>query len=80
MKDFSRGVSWYSGGMVHIAFPEDDICCRWCPLMGMELKIDRAYCKKTGEYLAAPNFHIGNQCPIIFDVLGKEEQNEYDVP
>lgn len=44
MKDFSRGVSYYTGGMVHIAFPEDDICCRWCPLMGMELKIDRAYC------------------------------------
>lgn len=80
MKDFSRGVKWYSGGMVHIAFPEDDICCHHCPLMGVELKIDRAYCKRTGEYLVAPKFTIGNQCPIIFDDLGKEDENEYDVP
>lgn len=74
MKDFSRGVSYYTGGMVHIAFPEDDICCRWCPLMRVELKTDRQYCCKTGEYLVSTNFTVGNQCPIIFDDLGKEEE------
>ena len=74
MKDFSRGVSYYTEGMVKVGFPEDDVCCRWCPMMGMELKIDRAYCKKTGEYLAAPNFTIGNGCPIIFDDDRKEEE------
>ena len=69
MKDFSRGVSYYTKGTVDIGFPEDDICCRHCPLMGMELKIDRAYCKKTGEYLVAPNFIIGANCPINFNAL-----------
>lgn len=62
-------MSYYTGGMVPIAFPEDDICCRWCPLLGTELKVDRNYCKKTGEYLVAPNFIIGANCPIIFDAL-----------
>lgn len=74
MKDFSRGVSYYTGGMVHIAFPEDDICCRWCPLMRVELKTDRQYCCKTGEYLTAPSFRVGCECPIVFDDLGKEEE------
>lgn len=69
MKDFSRGVSYYTKGTVDIGFPEDDICCRWCPFMGMELKVDRAYCKKTGEYLVAPNFIIGANCPINFNAL-----------
>ena len=66
MKDFSKGVSYYTKGNVDIGFPEDDICCRWCPLMGMELKIDRPYCKRTGEYLVSPNFTIGTNCPIKF--------------
>lgn len=80
MKDFSRGVSWYTGGTVQITFPEDDICCRWCPLMRVELKTDRAYCCKSGEYLVNPNFHVGQQCQITFDEVRKEEINEYDVP
>lgn len=73
MKDFSRGVSYYTSGTVEIGFPEDDICCRWCPLMGMELKIDRAYCKRTGEYLVSPNFEVGMNCPIVFQ---NQEQGE----
>ena len=74
MKDFSRGVSYYTKGSVEIGFPEDDICCRWCPLMGIETKVDRSYCKKTGEYLVAPNFVIGAKCPIKFE---DEEDQEY---
>lgn len=69
MKDFSRGVSYYTKGAVEIGFPEDDICCRWCPLMRVELKTDRPYCGKTGEYLVSPNFTVGTNCPITFDVL-----------
>lgn len=74
MRDFSRGVSYYTRGTVEVGFPENDVCCRWCPMMGMELKIDRAYCKKTGEYLTAPNFDIGANCPIKFWDDRKEEE------
>ena len=72
MKDFSRGVAYYTEGIVKVGFPEDDVCCRWCPLLRVELKTDRSYCGKTGEYLAAPNFTVGNGCPIIFE----EKENE----
>lgn len=73
MKDFSNGVKYYTGGMCQINFPEDDICCHWCPMMGVESKTDRTYCRRTGEYLVAPKFTIGNQCPIIFDSMGDED-------
>lgn len=80
MKDFSRGVKYYSGGMVQISFPEDDICCQWCPMLGYESKVDRAYCKRTGEYLPSPKFTIGNQCPITFDICEVTNDEQTDVP
>ena len=71
MKDFSRGVSYYTKATVEIGFPEDDVCCYRCPLMGSEYKPDREYCKRTGELLAAPKYTIGFDCPLKF----KEESN-----
>lgn len=64
MKNFSNGVRWYTKTTVDIHFPEDDICCYRCPLMGMEYKSSREYCKRTGEYLPAPRDLIGFQCPL----------------
>lgn len=67
MKDFANGVGYFTRGTVEINFPEDDICCHWCPLMGIESKTDRPYCKRTGEYLIVPKLGIGDRCPITFD-------------
>lgn len=64
MKNFSKGVSYYTFGTVELSFPEDDICCYRCPLMGVEIKSDREYCRKTGEYLPAPRDIVGFNCPI----------------
>ena len=72
MKDFSRGVSYYTKGHVEIGFPEDDVACCWCPMLGSELKTDRPYCRRTGEYLVAPKFMIGTLCPMIFENDEKE--------
>lgn len=72
MKDFSRGVSWYTKGTVEIGFPEDDVCCHWCPLMGMDAKMDRSWCRKTGELLVAPKHFVGVYCPVMFD----EKEND----
>lgn len=72
MKDFSRGVSYYTKGHIEIDFPEDDARCWWCPLMRVELKTERCYCGKTGEYLVAPRFIIGSLCPVQFD---EEKEN-----
>lgn len=64
MKNFSKGVAWYTRSTVEISFPEDDVCCYRCPLMGVEIKSDREYCRRTGEYLPAPMDIVGLNCPL----------------
>ena len=66
MKVFKDGVRYYTSGTVDLHFPEDDVCCYRCPLMGSEIKTDREYCRRTGEYLPAPRDTIGFNCPINF--------------
>jgi hypothetical protein len=68
MKNVSKGVTYYTHGTVTIPFPEDDLCCMWCPLMGMELKANREYCKATGELLLAPREYVGSKCPMVFEM------------
>lgn len=74
MKDFRNGISYYTQGTVTINFPEDDICCQHCHLMGVELKSDRRYCRRTGEYLPGYLATIGLDCPIKF---GGNDNGEY---
>ena len=71
MKDFSRGVRYYTKATVEIGFPEDDRCCVWCPLMTRDPNL-RDVCGKTGEILTAPKYVIGLYCPLRFE----EEDNE----
>lgn len=67
MKQFLSGVSYYTKATVEIGFPEDDVCCYRCPLMGFDYnRTDREYCKKTGEFLPAPKHMIGVDCPLNF--------------
>jgi hypothetical protein len=73
VKNFSKGVSYYTGATVSLVFPEDDLCCYRCPLMGIELKVDREYCKMTSEILVAPRDLVGNRCPLVFHT---EEEND----
>lgn len=71
MKNFDRGVSYYTKATVEIGFPEDDVCCHWCPMLAPDYRLDREYCKRTGELLLAPKHQIGFYCPLKF----KEESN-----
>ncbi len=66
MKQFDRGVSYYTKATVEIGFPEDDCCCHWCPLMTRDPNL-RDICSKTGEILLAPKHTIGVDCPLIFE-------------
>ena len=75
MKVFSKGVSYYTKSTVEISFPEDDICCYRCPLMGTEYKPEREYCKRTGEYLPAPRDIIGFDCPLKFEEANDGQGN-----
>lgn len=75
MKDFSSGVGYYTQATAEIYFPEDDVCCYRCPMMGVEIKSDREYCRRTGEYLPAPRYIVGLNCPLAFETNeGKDGQ------
>ena len=67
MKSFARGVSYYTRSTVEISFPEDDVCCARCPLMGVEMASSREYCRRTGELLPAPRDIVGHYCPLRFE-------------
>jgi hypothetical protein len=71
MKDFSRGVGYYTKATVEVGFPEDDICCYRCLLMTTDYGSKRERCSKTGEILVAPKITIGYDCPLKFQ---KEEE------
>jgi hypothetical protein len=66
MKEFRTGVSYYTKSTVDICFPEDDICCHWCPLMTRDPNL-RDVCSKTGEILLAAKHTIGFNCPLKFE-------------
>ena len=66
MKQFPNGVSYYTKATAEIGFPEDDVCCQWCPLMTRDPNL-RDVCGKTGEILLAPKHTIGFQCPLNFE-------------
>lgn len=69
MKEFRNGVSYYTKATVEIGFPEDDVCCHWCPLMTRDPNL-RDICGRTGEILLAPKYAVGFNCPLKFS---KEE-------
>lgn len=66
MKEFRNGVSYYTKATVEIGFPEDDVCCHWCPLMTRDPNL-RDVCSKTGEILLATKHCIGVNCPLKFE-------------
>ena len=66
MRHFDNGVRYYTKATAEIGFPEDDICCYRCPLMGKTLGVDREICNRTGEILPSPRQMIGYECPLKF--------------
>ena len=73
MKSFDKGVSYYTKATVEIGFPEDDICCYRCVLMGNDYGSKREVCRKTGEILIAPMHTIGYDCPLKFKMEDNDE-------
>ena len=70
MRGFKNGVSYYTKATVEVAFPEDRVCCDFCPLMETYA---RKQCRRTGEYLADTRT-IGYECPLVFE--SKENDDE----
>ena len=63
MKGFERGVSFYTKATVEIGFPEDRVCCEYCPMLETYA---RKQCRRTGEYLLDTRT-IGYWCPLKFE-------------
>lgn len=64
-------VLWYTQATAKIYFPEDHVCCDFCPFMETYA---RKQCRMTGEYLANTRDTIGYMCPLKFKPR-KEETN-----
>ena len=68
MSRFESGVKYYTTAPVKIHFPENRVCCAFCPLMETYA---RKQCRRTGEYIADERT-IGYYCPLEFEM---EEDN-----
>ena len=60
MAGFERGVRYYTTVRVQFHFPEDRVCCDFCPLMETYA---RKQCRVSGEYLADTRT-VGYACPL----------------
>ena len=72
MSRFDRGVTWYTHGTITIdvAFPEDAVCCRYCPHLRADANGARHKCPLTNEII----IHLdrrGGLCPVEIDEGGK---------
>lgn len=68
MSRFEQGVRWYTRGVIEISisFPEDAVCCRYCPHMRADANGTRYKCGLTGEILMRID-KLGNCCPVIIE-------------
>ena len=73
MGKFDKGVRYYTSASYTVHFPEDDCCCKWCPMMGVEMASGRHYCRVSGEILLASDTMIGHDCPLKFEEVENGE-------
>lgn len=66
---FESGVRYYTTATVEVSFPENRVCCAFCPLLETYA---RKQCRRTGEYIADERT-IGYCCPLNFE--DKENNN-----
>jgi hypothetical protein len=68
-------VTFYTTGKAEVTvhFPEDKVCCQYCPLyLRYEENFKRYSCRLTGEWIIDPFHEIGTGCPLTFDEVKKE--------
>lgn len=68
------GVKFYTTGFatVPVHFPEARTVCAQCPYITRRYGV-RYECLLTGEHLLYPEDCRGNECPVVFPELEKEE-------
>lgn len=75
MGKFDKGVGWYTKGIasVPVNFPEDEVCCKWCPFCWTESGLNRYRCRLTNEILYFPNYGLGDKCPVVLNEKNESE-------
>lgn len=73
MAELKHDYSEYTKGVIKItvAFPPENVCCQWCPLLRYEHGIDRAYCSATREFIQDFKTQIGRECPMQITEVAK---------
>ena len=72
---FDKGVSIYTFAevTVQVAFPEDEVKCKWCPFIRHYDGLDRDKCSLTDKVLFSKEI-IGHNCPLtILNTVNAEE-------
>jgi hypothetical protein len=77
MGRFDKGVTSYTfaEATIQVAFPEDEVKCRWCPYIRHYDGIDRDKCALTEEILFSREI-IGYKCPLT--VINRVDVEELD--
>lgn len=63
---FEKGVRYYTTGMLSVHFPEDKVCCGYCPL-AYRLDRDTSKCPFTGRLNVTPMMSVQEGCPLKFE-------------
>lgn len=63
MANMYEGVVHYAKASVDIYFPDDRVCCAFCPLMET---YSRKQCRRTGEYIVDERVR-GMWCPLAIE-------------
>ena len=73
------GVTWYTYGYatVTVPFPEDKVCCRYCPYMRADAGGARHKCGLTGDVILRLDM-CGAHCPVVYSKEGQEDGSRQD--
>ena len=77
MGRFDRGVTSYTfaEATIQVAFPEDDVKCKWCPFIRHYDGLNRDNCSLTHDILFSTEL-IGQRCPLTVINNVKTEELE----
>lgn len=72
MARFDRGVKHYTVALVPINYPENEVTCRYCPLLKFRIVAGEAaaVCGSTGEIIK--NIDKPDDCPAVIQEVKNE--------
>lgn len=77
MGRFDKGVKYYTVAEVELQvnFPEDAVCCQYCPFVRHYDGLNRDKCSLTEEILVSREI-IGHKCPLT--ILNEVEKGDLE--